>query len=193
MAADKPRQRLVASAIALMCERGVHATGLTDLLEHSKTARASLYQHFPGGKSELMEQATYAAGRQIGKQLDALFDQDAPERAVAGIIDLWKQILTSSDYAMGCPIQAASQAGPAEPEIQAASAAVFAAWNKQIADGLVRAGVDAGAVVPLASLVISSVEGAITQSRSAKSTEPLDNVRSLLGTLVSAAATATSV
>ena len=47
-----PRERLIASAIDLVRARGVDGTGLAELLEHSGTARRSIYQHFPGGKAE---------------------------------------------------------------------------------------------------------------------------------------------
>src|SRR5689334_18745703 len=116
-----------------MCERGVHATSLTDLLAHSRTARGSIYQHFPGGQSELMEQATYAAGRAIDAVLDELCATRDPVGVIDGIIDYWKQVLTGSDYVMGCPILAAAQAGPDEPAVRAASVAVFANWVDKIA------------------------------------------------------------
>ena len=69
-----PRERLIDSTIALIRRRGVHATGLTDLLNHSGTARQSIYQHFPGGKAELVEHATKEAGRQMVDLLDTFED-----------------------------------------------------------------------------------------------------------------------
>lgn len=138
-----------------MCERGVHATGLADLLDHGKTARCPIYQHFPGGKSDLMEQATYAAGRTISALLDEPLATRTPADAVAGIIDYWKQ-------------------GPTE----------------KITTTLVGHGADPTRAAQLASLVVSSVEGAIAQTRSAKSTRPLDDVRAVLIRLVGNAVSA---
>ena len=48
------RERLIASAIELLRRNGVAGTGLAQLLEHSGTARRSVYVNFPGGKSELV-------------------------------------------------------------------------------------------------------------------------------------------
>jgi TetR/AcrR family transcriptional repressor of lmrAB and yxaGH operons len=188
--AKGPRERLLLSAIALMCERGVHATGLADLLDHSKTARGSIYQHFSGGKSDLMAQATYAAGRTISALLDELLAARTPSGAVAGIIDYWKQVLADSDYAMGCPILAAAESGPSEPAVQAAAATVFANWTEQIATTLVGHGADPTRAPQLASLVVSSIEGAIAQSRAAKSTQTLDDARAVLTLLVEDAVSA---
>lgn len=67
-----PRQRLIDSAIAMMRERGVHATGLADLLKRSGTARNSIYQHFPEGKAELIAAAEREASDLANGFLDAL-------------------------------------------------------------------------------------------------------------------------
>jgi TetR/AcrR family transcriptional regulator, lmrAB and yxaGH operons repressor len=187
MKVNGPRERLLLSAIALMCERGVHATGLADLLAHSHTARASIYQHFPGGKTELMEQATYAAGRTITALVDNLLATHDVTGVIDGVIEYWKQVLTGSDYAMGCPILAAAQSGPTEPGVQAASAAIFAAWTDKLAGTLGDAGVDPVTSRSIASAAVSSIEGAIAQSRSARTTQPLDDVRIALTHLIESA------
>lgn len=175
-----PRERLLISAITLMCERGVHATGLTDLLTHSHTARGSIYQHFPGGKSELMEQATYAAGRTIDTLLDELLATRTPADAVGGMVEHWKRVLIGSDYAMGCPVMAAAQAGPQEPALLSASATIFAGWVEKIAAASVSAGAEPAVAKSIASMAVSAVEGAIAQSRGARTVEPLDDVRAAL-------------
>ncbi|WP_372442056.1 TetR/AcrR family transcriptional regulator [Nocardioides limicola] len=67
-----PRERLLRSSIALVRAHGVEGTGLTELLERSGTARRSIYQHFPGGKDELIAASTRAAGswmKRVGKDV----------------------------------------------------------------------------------------------------------------------------
>lgn len=175
-----PRQRLLTSAIALMCERGVHATGLADLLEHSGTARGSVYQHFPRGKSELMTEATYLAGRHITRQMETLLESHEPAGAVAAFIDDWVSILTVSEYEQGCPIVAAAQAGSSEPEIQNAAAKVYADWIERLAASLTQRGAGPAEARTLSSLAVSAIEGAITQSRSGKSVTPLLEAKAVL-------------
>ncbi|WP_280307149.1 TetR/AcrR family transcriptional regulator [Nocardia neocaledoniensis] len=184
MSTRGPKQRLLVSAITLMCERGVHATGLTDLLAHSRTARGSIYQHFPAGKSELFEQATYAAGRTITALLDDLLATRNPAEAIDGIIDYWEEALTSSDYTRGCPILAAAQAGAQEPSVQAASAVVFTTWTDRIATALRNADADPMNAKVIASTVVSAIEGAIAQSRGARSTQPLSDARVAMKLLI---------
>lgn len=187
---DGPRERLLRSAIALMCERGVHATGLADLLAHSRTARGSIYQHFPGGKSELMTEATFSAGRYMDALMDRLLADGDVTTAVDGLLDHWQRILSDSDYVRGCPILAAAQAGPDEPAVQAASATVFAGWVDRLATALRAEGAEAEPAGSIASTIVSCVEGAIAQSRSARSVRPLADVRPGLRYLVGAARTA---
>ncbi|WP_187774308.1 TetR/AcrR family transcriptional regulator [Lolliginicoccus suaedae] len=186
MVVGGPRNRLITSAIELMCERGVHATGLAELLERSGTARRSIYQHFPGGKSELMEQATRAAGQHIVRQLEGFFARGTPESGVEALIDDWIASLRSTGYARGCPILAAAQAGPDEPAIQAAAAEAFTVWNNQFFEAFVASGTPREAAAVIADITVSTVEGAIVHSRALRSTTPLANARTMLVRLIAA-------
>jgi TetR/AcrR family transcriptional regulator, lmrAB and yxaGH operons repressor len=170
-----PRERLIASAIALMRENGVHATGLSDLLEHSHTARGSIYQHFPEGKLQLMVQATLDAGRLITAKIEELTRILPAEDVIKAFVDGWKRDLTDSSFTAGCPIMAAAQAGPDAIAVREASASVFADWARVIADSIESKGVDAATAASLGSFIVSSVEGAIIQCRSARSVQPLDD------------------
>ncbi|WP_187774304.1 TetR/AcrR family transcriptional regulator [Lolliginicoccus suaedae] len=182
--AQGPRERLLASAIALMRERGVHATGLAELLEHSKTARGSLYQHFPGGKSELMEQATLLSGHTIGNQIERALAQGDPASAVGSLIDDWITTLGSTSFAQGCPVLAAAQSGPSEPTIQAAATTALEQWSSLLAAALAEHGTPQDAAGPLGSSIIATIEGAIARSFAARSTTPLSDVRRVLVPLV---------
>lgn len=152
----------------MMREHGVAATGLTELLAHSKTARGSIYLHFPGGKSELMEQATLHAGQQVSATIDALVaESSSPAEVVLGLVAVWKRVLDTSSFTAGCPIVAAAQSGTDSPTVQAAAATVFADWTRRLADLLVSAGRESAAAASLSSVII--------RCRSEKSLQPLDD------------------
>ncbi len=178
-----PRERLIDSTIALIRRRGVHATGLTDLLNHSSTARQSIYQHFPGGKAELVEQATKEAGRQMVALLDTF--EDDPLTMVDSLIGWWEKELDSSGYTSGCPVVAAALAP------SPAAGRVFSAWENRFTGVLVRAGLAQPAATSLATFTLSALEGAIVLSRAATSTRPLDDVRTQLTVLLKAQLPAT--
>lgn len=172
-----PRERLISSAIDLMRERGVHATGLSDLLERSRTARGSIYQHFPSGKIELMVQATRDAGRVITSSIEELTRTLSVADVLDAFVEGWKQTLDSSSFASGCPIVAAAQAGPDALAVREASAEVFADWVRVIGGAIASTGVDEVAATSLGSFVVSALEGAIIQCRSARSLQPLEDAR----------------
>ncbi|MGV0810861.1 TetR/AcrR family transcriptional regulator [Mycolicibacterium boenickei] len=175
-----PRERLIQSAIELMREYGVHATGLSDLLKRSNTARASIYQHFPAGKAELMEQATLEAGRIITARIRELTQALPTEDAIGAFVAGWKRNLADGLFTAGCPIMAAAQAGPDALAVREASAAVFADWSRALADSIESKGVDAATAASLGSFIVSSLEGAIIQCRSSRSLQPLDDASTSL-------------
>ncbi len=61
------RERMVISTVLLMREKGARATSIDDVLAHSGAPRGSVYHHFPGGRDQLLREATdyareYVAG-----------------------------------------------------------------------------------------------------------------------------------
>ncbi|MGU3499633.1 TetR/AcrR family transcriptional regulator [Mycobacterium sp. C31M] len=174
------RDRLVTSAIELIRRNGVAGTGLSLLLERSETARRSLYLNFPGGKSELIADATVAAGTVIGEAIDSLAATLTPVQSVRAFIAGWRETLTRSDFLSGCPIVAAAL-GRSEAEVAADNAgAVFTDWQQRLITHLAAAGVAPAEAARLAGVTIASVEGAIVMCQATKSAEPLQHVEDTL-------------
>ncbi|MFA5708055.1 TetR/AcrR family transcriptional regulator [Mycolicibacterium sp.] len=180
-----PRERLISTAIAMVQERGVHATGLSDLLRRSSAARNSIYQHFPGGKQELMVAATETAGAVVAARVDRLAETGDPAAVLRAMITGWVAELEDSDFRAGCPIAAAALAGPDEPAITAAAADAFAGLRTRLDTTLRAAGQRDSART--ASVVISAIEGALLQARAAKSVQPLRDLEAILPRLLSPA------
>ncbi len=178
--APGPRDRLIDNAIAMVQERGVHATGLSDLLRRSAAARNSIYQHFPGGKTELMVAATDTAGASTAARIGELAVGCDPAGVLKGMIAAWVGEMERSDFATGCPIAAAALAGPDEPSITAAAARAFALLRERVAASLIAAGHDHSRADPLASFVVSAIEGALLQARAQRSVQPLRDVEAEL-------------
>lgn len=176
----KARDRLVTSAIDLIRRNGVAGTGLSLLLELSGTARRSLYLNFPGGKAELVADATLAAGRYTGDAIDQLAATLGPVPAVRAFVAAWRDTLTDSDFLSGCPIVAAAL-GRSEADKAADNAgAVFLDWQRRLAGHLEAADVSAEDAARLAGVTVSAVEGAIVVCQATKSTQPLQHVEDAL-------------
>ncbi|MGO4616221.1 TetR/AcrR family transcriptional regulator [Nocardia sp. 2YAB30] len=177
-----PRTRLIESAIELVREQGVHAAGLSALLDRSKASRNSLYQHFPSGKSELVETATRVAGARIDGVIDKI-TAAPPERWFGSLIGWWVSALEKTGYRAGCPIVGAALA-ETEPGVQAAAGAVFEDWQQRFGDALSAAGMPAAEARSFSSFVFSALEGAIVQARATKSTRPLEDAQKHLTVLL---------
>ena len=186
---SNPRERMVISAALLIRERGAHATAISDVLEHSGAPRGSAYHYFPGGRMQLLEEATDYAGAYIAGKISAA---DNAVDLLDELVDGYRQQLIHTDYRAGCPIVAVTvEAGdPDNPErttkVIERAAAAFALWTDLISRRLVAEGVTASHAEELAMLVTTSIEGAIVVARASRDVKPLDLVQRQLRALLQA-------
>lgn len=178
------RERLISSAIELLRRNGVAGTGLAELLEHSGTARRSVYVNFPGGKSELMAEATRTAGRLIDPTLSGIAPDGDGRESLSTFVEGWKEALRASDYTAGCPIVAAALGRTESPAAADAAGEVFAEWQTALAERLRAEGVGADEAESLATTVVAGVEGAVVLCLAARSTEPMDRTVRMLDQLI---------
>lgn len=182
--AAEARRRLIESTIELVRQRGVAGTAVADLLEHSGTARQSIYKHFPGGKTELVEESVRTAGAWISQLIEQLAETLSAPEMLHALVEYWKWVLVSSDYQSGCPIAAAAYGGTEAPGARELSSEAFHAWEQQLAEKAIEHGVAAETAQSLATITIAAVEGAVMMSISDHSVAPLqrtyDQLRVLL-------------
>ncbi|MUL44499.1 TetR/AcrR family transcriptional regulator [Mycobacterium sp. CBMA293] len=174
------RDRLVVTAIDLIRRQGVSGMGLSELLERSGAARRSLYLNFPGGKAELVADATASAGRMMADVIDGMLKELDPVGAVRAFVEMWIATLTSSDFAIGCPIVAAALGRGEAPAAADAAGAVFIDWESRIAARLESAGLATDQAARHATLTVAAVEGAIVMAQATKSELPLRRVEEAL-------------
>lgn len=176
-AAENPRERMIQSALILMGERGIEATSFSQVIEHSGAPRGSIYHHFPGGKAQLVEEATrYAGDAVVNLMGDAVKRADDPAAALEAIVGFWRTVLYDSDFAAGCPVIAATLEGDHSPAARAAARDVFQRWEHLYTKLLVSAGLSEERARSLGSIAISAVEGAVILSRAEHSNAPLERV-----------------
>ncbi|WP_024794110.1 TetR/AcrR family transcriptional regulator [Tomitella biformata] len=179
-----PRERLVMSAIELVRRKGVAGTGLTELLEHSGAARRSIYQHFPHGKAELIEVSTRTAGEFMTARLAALVDGRPTADAMRAFVEQWKGVIAGSGYESGCPVVGAALGRSEAPGAADEAGTAIADWERVLTASLRRDGADDAIAESLATLAISSIEGAVMLSLAGQSTDPLDRVSGHLVELI---------
>jgi len=183
-----PRERMVFSAAQLIRRDGVGGTGMRDVAVHAGAPRGSLQHYFPGGKGQLVDEAVRWAGRyaasRVGRFLAAL-PEPTPGGLFAEMVRQWTAEYETSGYAGGCPVAAAT-VDCAESAGEAAAGA-FSTWTEAVADALTAMGVPAARSTSLATLMISTIEGALLIARAEQSTRALDTAVRELGPLLDAA------
>ena len=186
MAPVATRERMIVSAALVMRERGVEATSFSEVIERSRGPRGSIYHHFPGGKAQLIEEATRYAGEFTAAGLVAALDSDEPAVAVHDFAKTWTTILEQSDFGAGCPVVAAALEGDRSPGARVAAAEAFRRWEQLLAAALERhAGRERAA--SLATLIIAAIEGAVVIARAQRSAEPVRHVAAELERVVGSA------
>jgi TetR/AcrR family transcriptional repressor of lmrAB and yxaGH operons len=173
------KQRMLTVTASLMRRQGFHATGLNQVIKDSGAPKGSLYFHFPGGKDELATAALdYAAVEWREKLVQAI--GDAPRDFVRSIIVVCEALaadLEASGFTDGCPLATvALEIASENQSIRKLSERHFRDWEAMFAEHLVVGGVEPARAEVLATLVLSSIEGALLLSRTYGNTEPLRRV-----------------
>ncbi|MDX6740778.1 TetR/AcrR family transcriptional regulator [Actinocorallia sp. A-T 12471] len=178
---EGPRAAMIQSAIGMIRRQGVAATSFADVLADSGAPRGSVYHHFPGGRAQLIEDATRSAAAYLGGAVARVFAASDTPAALRALVDVWRRGLEAGDYEVGCPIVAAALG--TERTARDVAGETFAAWCALIADKLVADGADRERAESVAVLVIGGLEGALVMAQAQRSSAPLDSVADELGIL----------
>ena len=179
------RQRLVAGAADMMRRRGLNATSVRELAKHAQAPLGSTYHYFPGGKYQLAAEAVQWADDltacALTKELRA-----GPLTGLRAFLQMWRKILTDSDFGAGCPVLAASvedlpEDGTAPRD---AAAAAFVNWTSILTQSLRDHGATDVDAHRSAILIVAAVEGSVAMCRAQRSAEPLDQIAAQLEVLV---------
>ncbi|WP_338889514.1 helix-turn-helix domain-containing protein [Rhodococcus sovatensis] len=176
MSRSTARDDMLRSAALLFRERGVEATSLADVIEHAGAPRGSIYHHFPRGKPQLVEEATRTAGALMGAMISTGLANEGPAATLRAIIGGFRVQLEATDFTAGCPVAPAALEGANSPAALAAAGESFTSWEDSIAASLWQRGLSQDRSRTLATMVISSFEGALILAKAQRSTVALDRV-----------------
>jgi len=178
---------MVAGAADLLSRRGVHATSLRTVVQHTGTPRGSLGHHFPGGKQELLEEAVRYATESVAGPLESLLQERGAVEGLRAFVGWWRRVLEKSGFEAGCPVLAVAVEPVAEEAVpdgerpgealRALARQAFERWESILAAALRREGVPAARARRLGALIVASVEGTVAMCRAARSARPLDDVQ----------------
>jgi AcrR family transcriptional regulator len=175
------RARLLDGAGRLLAERGYAAMELRDVAERGNAPRGSIYHHFPGGKAQLAAEATEVDGARIRETIEGSLAERGLKETLAMFGEIFRRRADEHPERIGCPVAAAAMARPEDPALAAAATAAFQSWEEAIADALEKEGVDPRTAATFATVVVSTIEGALLRTRAAGSHAPLDDAIDGLG------------
>src|SRR3954452_9971752 len=171
-----PRERMIVSTAVLIRERGARATSLDAILEHSKAPRGSVYHHFPGGREQLLREATDYAGDYVARRLERDGAED-PLAALDGLLEEYRATLVATDFRAGCPVVAvAVESAEDGPDLSEQVVGAFGRWREILGAPFAGGAIARGRADELALLLISACEGALILSRAYRDVAPLETV-----------------
>lgn len=162
MAKGEVRAQMVATATRLLAEHGPAGASIGDVLKASGASRGSTYHHFPDGKRELYAAALDLAGQRAYAALEEARGAPADE-VVARFFAMWRTLLTRTDLKVGCAVLSVAVSGDAESVEHAGR--VFRAWRDHLDSLLVDGGLTPARASSLATLALTSAEGAVAIAR----------------------------
>ena len=178
---------MIEATISALQKHGVAGTSFTEVLRDSGAARGAIYHHFPGGKLELVAQATELNGRQVRERL-AVLPADSPSAVVAGFFELVRPVVEASSAGGGCAVAAATvdtALEPGEQDLRRIADCAFSAWAETLTERLTTSGLEADRARDLATTLIVLLEGAHVLCRASRNLEPFERAartaRSLVG------------
>ena len=171
------RARMVQSAAALIRERGIHGTGLREVVAHSGGPRGSLGRFFPGGKTQLVTEAIDVALVDLFGDLEhKLGDAETFPEAISVIVTPWRRLLVDYDFALGCPLAATICDAADNDSLRTHVRDAFAGWRAPVVDAYARFGASSAEARAHATVLMAALEGALILARAQRSIEPLDTV-----------------
>jgi TetR/AcrR family transcriptional repressor of lmrAB and yxaGH operons len=161
--------------VTLFRRNGYASTGLNDIVQASGAPKGSLYHYFPSGKSSIAVAAVEEAGRRVAATLTELATECATAAdtlvAHAKLLAGW---MKKSGFRDGCPITTVLlELAPQERAVSEAGRKVHAARIAILTDKLIAEGHPPDRAHRLAILAVSALQGALIQSRVARSSAPI--------------------
>ena len=187
--AKDTRARMLETAARLLRHRGYHGMAVSDVLDESGAPRGSLYFHFPGGKDQLVIEATRAAIDEATAAFrHALEGAKTPARGVRVFVEEAAKLLEETDYTFGCPVSPVIlDASGGVAELEELCRHAFEEWVGILQAAFVGAGVSRRRARPLALLVESSIEGLLLMGRAYRDSAVLMTVAAELEAMIGAA------
>jgi TetR/AcrR family transcriptional repressor of nem operon len=181
---EQTRQEIIRKAAPIFNQRGYEGAALSDLMKATGLEKGGIYRHFESKEQLAAEAFDYAWQEALGARVGGLEE-------ISNSVDRLKQLVTNfverrGTIPGGCPLlNTAVDTDDGNSVLRERARKALGGWQNYITSA-VQAGVKAREMRPkvdakrIATLIISSLEGAIMLCRLERSDEPLRIVRAHL-------------
>jgi AcrR family transcriptional regulator len=180
------RDRIVAAAATMMCNRGVAATSTEDVQAAANVSSSQIYHYFADKRSLTRAVIEYQTDAIVGRQETMLARLDTVDA-----LRTWAEFVVTLQrkrgYRGGCPLGTlASELAENDTDAREDLAAGYRRWNQAIRTGLA-AMADRGEFQPgtdvdrLAIALLTALQGGLLLSKTLRDGEPLETA---LGTML---------
>jgi TetR/AcrR family transcriptional repressor of lmrAB and yxaGH operons len=179
---------MIETTAGLVHRRGFHGTSLNEILAESGAPRGSLYYHFPGGKEELVLEATRQGVAIVTQVLKEVLTA-SPDLAdgVRAFVEAAAHELRDSDYVFGCPVAPIVLDSLESSALAAVCQEALEEWQRVLVEGLGSAGIERGRAESLATVIVCGLEGGLILARARRNIAPLNAVAEELASMVRSA------
>ena len=180
------KQRVLTATNELFRRQGFNGTSLSQIVNASQSTTGSLYHFFPGGKDELTAEVLRTSGAAYGELVELIVRAAAnPAQGMSDAFAGAAELIEQSGFIDPCPIgTVAREVASTHEPLRQVAAAVMQDWTDTLVAVLVDAGIDAERAVPLATLVIASIEGGFILARTHGDTTPFLMIGESLSALI---------
>lgn len=175
---EQTRKEIILAASHLFQTQGYSATSLSQLIDICRHPKGVIYFHFPGGKEEIAIAVVRMSIEEISELIREVFAESSSIGEVMNkICAIFAERLERSSYRNGCPITPLSTSSAEESkEIRSLCGDGYNRWQSDIEVCLANIQGLAIDPEPMASLLLSSIEGAVLLSQARGNTLALQSL-----------------
>ncbi len=161
----------------LLVRQGCPDVSLSSVLTACQANKGSLYHFFPNGKDELVIAAIEQQARlAIAMSQKFLQESSSTSAAIFHLVRSLAEKMDASDYALCLPFSAVEAISREVSEgLRLACVNTLTELEDLYAGSLRAEGMPSNAAKPLASMIATTIEGALPQSRTRETSLPLRN------------------
>lgn len=180
------RDQLIQTTYELFERQGYHATGLNQIIRESQTPKGSLYHYFPEGKEELAANAVTIRGRFVAERFqEAMQAAATPAEGVRDVLLTISERMQAANCQAGAPLAAVALETSGQSErLRLACEEAYTTWCQIFRMHFEESGFSADRAQKLATLVVSSIEGAMILGRVQRNSAPLEELAETLYELI---------